>query len=194
MRRPGFTLIEILASIAIISVLVALALPAISGARDSAKRAKCLANLQGWGRAFTLYRGDYDGLLPFAEFPISLSRGFLDPLPALEGYIDHPLPRIDGAGEVQTGGPYICPGDPDAHTRGVSYAYPPYEVMILNPVRIATLQYEYQPYLPIFQDHANFHTAGVPRSGRRSIEARNVLLINGEAEKFDVDRHIFNDW
>lgn len=186
MNRRAFTLIELLASIAVMATLMALALPAMSGARESGKRAVCLAGLQGFGRAFILYRSDHEELLPFAEFPISIERGFLDPLPALAPYLDRAVPRVDERGRMQTGAPYTCPSDPQGPERGVSYVYPPYEVMALAGARFSTLQHEIQPYLPIFQDDPGFH--------HPSARARNVLLIDGTAEPYDPRRHRFTDW
>ena len=57
-HRRGFTLIELLVVIAIIAVLMGILMPALSRARESAKRTVCSNNLRGLTLAWTMYAGD----------------------------------------------------------------------------------------------------------------------------------------
>jgi prepilin-type processing-associated H-X9-DG protein/prepilin-type N-terminal cleavage/methylation domain-containing protein len=63
-RRNSFTLIELLVVVAIIAVLVAILLPALSKSRELAKSLKCAGNLRQIGMAFRFYVDENKGILP----------------------------------------------------------------------------------------------------------------------------------
>lgn len=62
--RGGFTLLELLVTIAVIAILAALLVPALRSARGFAKRANCLSNLRQVSAAFHIYANENDGRLP----------------------------------------------------------------------------------------------------------------------------------
>jgi prepilin-type N-terminal cleavage/methylation domain-containing protein len=67
--QKAFTLMELLAVIAIIGILAALLLPALAHSKLSAQRAVCVNNLQEIGVAIKMYVSEHDDTLPGASKP-----------------------------------------------------------------------------------------------------------------------------
>jgi prepilin-type N-terminal cleavage/methylation domain-containing protein len=133
-RVQGFTLVELLVVIAIISTLVALLLPAVQRARESARRSSCLNNLRQLALATTEFEERYrryPGL--FDEMPIQQrssgsSERFttwavlllpdLEREPVWRAYAkgERPIPKI----YIE---PFLCPSDAKRERAGSVLTY-----------------------------------------------------------------------
>lgn len=109
-RRPAFTLIELLVAIGIIALLVAILVPTLRMARESARSTACLSNVRQIGVLLNAYLVTSDGYLPNLT-----NREFVtDPLPVMDNVL---VSRNDST-EV-----FDCPADTgDVYeTSGTSY-------------------------------------------------------------------------
>lgn len=62
--RGGFTLVELLAVIAIVGVLAAIVIPVVGSVRETARAGTCVSNLRQIGTATQLFASEYKGILP----------------------------------------------------------------------------------------------------------------------------------
>lgn len=109
----GFSLIELLIVIAILSILAALLFPVFASARNKSREATCASNLRQAGIAFGMYTADYDGMYPYAVDPADRDTPQIwNPFPAFQAQI----PDLPWLHEVLQ--PYVksqeifhCPSD-----------------------------------------------------------------------------------
>jgi type II secretory pathway pseudopilin PulG len=66
--RAGFSLIDLLVSMMVMSVLIAVLLPAVGHVRDMARRTECRSNIRQQGLALQMYAYDHNGRLPQSVF------------------------------------------------------------------------------------------------------------------------------
>jgi prepilin-type N-terminal cleavage/methylation domain-containing protein len=175
----AFTIIEVLVVVSIIALLATIALPALRGARENARRTKCMAQLSQFGLAFRMHVDEHHGLLPWADEMYSLPSGWLAPLDALEPYLNCALPRLDAAGAVVTDQPFLCPSDHEVGpVQGFSYGYAPvflFQSVYPNPWQSVSRYYDLNPTLPLLQDRGPFHG----RADSGPAVGRNILRYDG---------------
>ncbi len=161
----GFTLVELLVVIAIVAVLIAIAVPTVSGLRSRALSAKCLSNLRHLGVALNAYLVDHDQAMP------TLVAGRREQAPD-EETIDVALGGY--AGDPAT---FRCPADPGEWRRsGTSYYWNP----ALNGQHANALNFlgltEAATRIPVLSDKEGWH------AGAKGPKV-NILFADGHAGK-----------
>lgn len=77
-RAPGrgFTLIDVLVTVTIITILIGILLPSMSQVHESARRLACRSNVRQIGLGMAMYADAYKGHIPPSVF-VSLQNGFV---------------------------------------------------------------------------------------------------------------------
>jgi prepilin-type N-terminal cleavage/methylation domain-containing protein/prepilin-type processing-associated H-X9-DG protein len=104
-KHHGFSLIELLVTIAIIAILAAMLLPSLSAAHKKAQTAKCLSNLRQISITTFMYCQDNSDYLPFAWYndTDAADNNFLSLLTPMLYHVE-----FDGYGDFESK-IYCCP-------------------------------------------------------------------------------------
>ncbi len=146
--RPAFTLVELLVVITIIGMLMALLMPAISAAREQARRTQCTNNEHELGVAMKTYEMAHKSFPGWRNTVTTLPSGTVT-----VSWITMLLPNLERndlwlkVKNPSTGsytGTYLrtlsCPSDPPASTTGVGpSSYIANGLVLLDPVLNATI-------------------------------------------------------
>lgn len=74
-NQRGFTLLDVLVSIAVIALLIAILSPTLAKVKETSSRVVCASNLRQFGLALQMYADDWRGQLPPSAFLRSGSDG-----------------------------------------------------------------------------------------------------------------------
>ena len=99
-RRRSYTLIEVLVVIGIIAALAGLIFGVLGPAREKARQAVCVSNMHQVGKAYAMYRADWDGVDPVKGVRMTSDRIGLPP---------RMFPFFDTYRLFTRGGPLVCP-------------------------------------------------------------------------------------
>jgi prepilin-type N-terminal cleavage/methylation domain-containing protein len=106
-RRSGFTLVELLVVIAIIGILIALLIPAVQSARESARRTECANHLKQIGLASVAFENVHRelpraGLYDQMAAPTSIPTSFVNYGGNWSSWLVAILPHLDEQAAFQT--------------------------------------------------------------------------------------------
>lgn len=112
---PGFSLVDVLVTIAVIAVLIGLLLPTLSGVRETTRQIVCRSNVRQHGFGIALFADDFGGKVPTSTFSdshpnLTTVARTSDPVQPWEG-----LGHLFSQGYLNAGGVFYCPSHTGSH-------------------------------------------------------------------------------
>lgn len=197
-RRPprfrlAFTVIELLVVTGIIGVLIALLLPTLGRARESARRAHCASNLRQLMQAIVMYGADYEGYFPGSGIAAGLNGG----APFSSDWVHwEPSRDLNDSSTAQyLGRPvnpdiYRCPSD-DVTSHQLARTYGPNTFQPVHLYRYSYCMVRWAgsaEYIYIWRQssagHRHAEEMWVPKPGMIKDPSRTILL--GEVDERDL--------
>lgn len=109
-KSRGFTLVELLVTIAVVGLLIALLIPAVQQAREAAQRMKCVSHLRQIGLAIANYESAH-GCFPQGIVHKIQLLPYIDQLNLYQIFEQGSAEEIAGTSRTSIS-TYICPSDP----------------------------------------------------------------------------------
>lgn len=184
-NRSGFTLVELIVSVAIIGILIGLLLPAVLYAQSSMRMSHCKANLHQIALALQNY---VDRQGQFGVFPAAAILPTLTP--------DQPtIVSVLGPFIEDSKSAFACPSDTVyAAAQGQSYEYPSSRLAGKLRVQLTADRRGNEAYsssdVMLMYDYENFH--GVWQPGSRLNEDDQPTYLRGTRNFLYLDGHVDN--
>ncbi len=198
-RAGGFSLIDVLVTMAVMMVLMSLLSPALLSAQESARRVRCASNMRQIGMAIQMYTADHNGRVPPALYgvpppppPTDRNRRLPPPPAQPEWSGDTMFARLPAVPEIRA----AANGTWD----GLGYLYPTY---LTHPGALYCPSHRGQhPFLEYTDDWiaqngliaANYQYRVPPASLYLSdMDPRTSLVADGMMSKSDYNHKVGNN-
>ena len=181
LKRPAFTLVELLVVIGILAILAAMLFPVFARARENARRSSCQSNLKQLAMGALQYMQDYDEHFPLGITANSAS-DYSSSFDLLQPYMKSSqigiCPSDTDTPDVNL---YLPGSTPVSYKANVKLTTSPF---LGEPSPPSIAQVQQSARLPIIWDAVNISLNAVPDvpAKRRHVEGANCAFADGHVK------------